>query len=369
MSKLLIDDYPLMVLPRLATTIGLNESIFLQQLHYWLISSKHEKDGRKWVYNTLKQWGLQFPFWSERTIARITSSLTKQGLLLIGNYNRRGGDQTKWYSIDYDAVEKLTDVIKGPPDDSASGSNPDSERDTNEQLNNDDSGNSNLPDWQTATHETMEEKSIHHEDTVSPIHQNGESKLSSRLIRTGQNSRRSMTTCHIASANMAEPLPESNSKTHHKDNGKTTTTAAEVFLPEETTPACESLLLFALKIDMSKSVMLRCIEKYGQDFVLKQTELLRKNLRAGKKIQNPSGWLITALKEEYQDSTGKNYAYITDEEKAARRAAAEKRDREIRAHYEAQNKAEYGETALAAIDPNSPFARYLPKNRTNTQSN
>lgn len=36
MSKLLIDDYPIQVLPKLAKEIGLNEAIFLQQVHYWL---------------------------------------------------------------------------------------------------------------------------------------------------------------------------------------------------------------------------------------------------------------------------------------------------------------------------------------------
>lgn len=38
MSKLLIDDYPIQVLPKLAKVIGLNEAIILQQLHYWLNS-------------------------------------------------------------------------------------------------------------------------------------------------------------------------------------------------------------------------------------------------------------------------------------------------------------------------------------------
>ena len=33
--SLLIDDYPLIVLPALAEEIGLNEAIFLQQLNYW----------------------------------------------------------------------------------------------------------------------------------------------------------------------------------------------------------------------------------------------------------------------------------------------------------------------------------------------
>ena len=36
MSNLLIDDYPILVLPKLANEIGLNEAIVLQQMHYWL---------------------------------------------------------------------------------------------------------------------------------------------------------------------------------------------------------------------------------------------------------------------------------------------------------------------------------------------
>ena len=43
MSKLLIQDRPIMILPTLAIKIGLNESIILQQIHYWLLTSKHEK--------------------------------------------------------------------------------------------------------------------------------------------------------------------------------------------------------------------------------------------------------------------------------------------------------------------------------------
>ena len=40
MSKMIIDDRPLMVLPKLATAIGLNEAIVLQQIHYWLNTFK-----------------------------------------------------------------------------------------------------------------------------------------------------------------------------------------------------------------------------------------------------------------------------------------------------------------------------------------
>ena len=69
-SKLLIDDYPLQVLPKLAVAIGLNEAIFLQQVHYWLQkNTKHVRNGKIWCYNAYKDWKRDnFPFWSESTI-------------------------------------------------------------------------------------------------------------------------------------------------------------------------------------------------------------------------------------------------------------------------------------------------------------
>ncbi|MEC5300572.1 MULTISPECIES: conserved phage C-terminal domain-containing protein [Staphylococcus] len=108
MSKLLIDDYPILVLPKLAEQIGLNEAIVLQQMHYWLSNSNHFYDGRKWIYNSYKNWEEQFPFWSNVTIRRTISSLEKQNLLYVGNYNKAGFDKTKWYSIDYEGLEGMS---------------------------------------------------------------------------------------------------------------------------------------------------------------------------------------------------------------------------------------------------------------------
>lgn len=46
-------------MPTLATIIGLNESIILQQVHYWLKIKEKSKqdyiDGHYWVYNTYEQ--------------------------------------------------------------------------------------------------------------------------------------------------------------------------------------------------------------------------------------------------------------------------------------------------------------------------
>ena len=47
MSRLLIDEPPLQVLPSLAREIGLNEAIMLQQIHYWLLKSGNEFEGAK----------------------------------------------------------------------------------------------------------------------------------------------------------------------------------------------------------------------------------------------------------------------------------------------------------------------------------
>ena len=106
-SKLLLDEYPLIVLPSLAVALGLNEAIVLQQVHYLLQISKHVIEGRKWVYNSYPNWCLIFPFLSERTIKRTIYALEEQGILLSDCFNKLKLDKTKWYSIDYDQLDKI----------------------------------------------------------------------------------------------------------------------------------------------------------------------------------------------------------------------------------------------------------------------
>jgi len=107
MSKLLIQDNPIMILPSLVQKVGLNEAIVLQQIHYWLLTSKHEKEGRKWIYNSYTEWQSQFPFWSTSTIKRTVRSLEENGYIETANYNRAKMDRTKWYSIDYEKIKEL----------------------------------------------------------------------------------------------------------------------------------------------------------------------------------------------------------------------------------------------------------------------
>lgn len=110
-SKLLLDEHPLQVMPKLATLIGLNEAIILQQIHYWLcINEKNNNNyinGHYWVYNTYEQWQEQFPFWSVTTIRRIITKLENKNLLIADNYNNAGFDKTKWYTINYVALDNI----------------------------------------------------------------------------------------------------------------------------------------------------------------------------------------------------------------------------------------------------------------------
>lgn len=106
MSSLLINEPPLQVLPSLAKEVGLNESIMLQQMHYWLLKSTHEFNQEHWFYKTLEEWQLEFPFWSTMTIRRILGNLEKKKLVKVGNFNKKKFDKTKWYTINYERVNR-----------------------------------------------------------------------------------------------------------------------------------------------------------------------------------------------------------------------------------------------------------------------
>lgn len=96
-------EAPLVVNPTLATRIGLNEAIVVQQLFYWLRnnSSGVEHDGRKWIYNTYEEWSEQFPFWSPSQIKRVFTSLRKQKLIDVKALRKADHIRTNYYTINY----------------------------------------------------------------------------------------------------------------------------------------------------------------------------------------------------------------------------------------------------------------------------
>ena len=111
MSKLLINESPLQVQPSLAMAIGLNEAIFLQQLHYWLGASKYNRDGRVWVYNTYAEWILQLRYMSERTLGRTIKSLKDQRLVIVEKFEQSKSNQVNYYTIDYNTLSIIEENI------------------------------------------------------------------------------------------------------------------------------------------------------------------------------------------------------------------------------------------------------------------
>lgn len=93
----------------LAASIGLNESIVIQQIDYWIKNNEKNKrnfkDGYYWTYNSFEKWHEEFPFWNKRTIKRIFAKLEESGILVSANYNKTAFDRTKWYRINCDVLK------------------------------------------------------------------------------------------------------------------------------------------------------------------------------------------------------------------------------------------------------------------------
>ena len=108
-GKLLIDDQPLQVLPSLAEAIGLNEALILQQIHWLLLRSKKEFKGKHWGFNTYEEWQEKhFRFFSVSTIRRTINHLEELNLLISSTeFNQMKVDKTKWYTINYEALDNL----------------------------------------------------------------------------------------------------------------------------------------------------------------------------------------------------------------------------------------------------------------------
>jgi hypothetical protein len=104
----------------LAHAFGVNQAIILQQIRFWMShyeitetkkpkeKRQHFHEGRWWVYNTYEQWQADnFGFWSTRTIQRYITDLEERGVLISGEFNKNSGDRTKWYTIDFEEMDKI----------------------------------------------------------------------------------------------------------------------------------------------------------------------------------------------------------------------------------------------------------------------
>ncbi len=108
----LIEKTSLTIEPALAVSLGLNEAIFIKQLHYWLRKTKHKKSDKKWVFNTMVQWQEQMPFFSLKTIQRIIQNLKKDKWIFVEKLDKNKLNKTNWYSINYEKIHELKEKTK-----------------------------------------------------------------------------------------------------------------------------------------------------------------------------------------------------------------------------------------------------------------
>lgn len=118
-SRLLMKEQPLVVDRTLATLIGLNEALVLQQIEYWVnIKETSDKKGKRtikenyadgfyWTYNTVEEWAEEFPFWSHDTVKRTLKKLRDNNYVVTGNYNEKAYDRTLWYRVNHEELIKL----------------------------------------------------------------------------------------------------------------------------------------------------------------------------------------------------------------------------------------------------------------------
>ncbi|MBV7275711.1 DnaD domain protein [Clostridium sp. PL3] len=117
MDNTLIKDENIMIFhPKLAELLGLNESIILNQIHYWINKKTNIIDGMSWVYNSYENWHKQLSFISTNTIKKAIKNLEDMEIILCANFNKCKMDKTKWYTINYDKLKAFLEKHKDTTD-------------------------------------------------------------------------------------------------------------------------------------------------------------------------------------------------------------------------------------------------------------
>ena len=321
--SLLIDDYPLIVLPALAEEIGLNEAIFLQQLNYWsqpkLNQGIVDEQGRRWIYNSVEAWRAQFRFFTERTLRRTISNLENLGLILSTlRYKRNPMDRTKSYAICQENVAALecsrnekqaaapkrskplfnvAPMPDGLTEEEAKGQSvecmrpnwPDAENQASEDVS------SNLIKENAAKGQSVEcmwpkwpdgsGQNGHMEEEVAKADAARADGLSSRA--------REKTTAKTTTKTTAAAIDRDgeDTRTRVREEIKTSMAAAE---------EREGKYLHACErhgIDEESARRLR--QLFGTDSVLEKLPILR-DAQKRHRIENPAGWLRCALEGDYR---------------------------------------------------------------------
>lgn len=98
---------------QLALEIGLNESMVLLQIAFWIKCAPDEnyRDGQWWTYQSIRDLHEKsFAFLSLSTVARTLNKLVNLGYLVEANYNKNSYDKTRWFALNEAKLAELTSI-------------------------------------------------------------------------------------------------------------------------------------------------------------------------------------------------------------------------------------------------------------------
>ena len=86
-----------------AVQYGIEKSLLLQHIRFWCNQNKdretHKHDDKVWMYQSASDMCHHYPYWSRQKISRLLREMEADGLIVSGNFNATGYDQTKWYAL------------------------------------------------------------------------------------------------------------------------------------------------------------------------------------------------------------------------------------------------------------------------------
>lgn len=104
-----------------AVAFGIPEALLLNQIHLYINgkskrpeeNQKYYHNDRYWTFNSCADWLWQLPCYKNvKTIQRALSHLEQLGVIITDNFNDKKYERTKWYTIDYDVLQRYEDDFK-----------------------------------------------------------------------------------------------------------------------------------------------------------------------------------------------------------------------------------------------------------------
>jgi hypothetical protein len=88
---------------RHAEQYGVIEAVLIANFQFWIVRNRADgenfRNGRTWTYNSVRAYALLFPYLSRDQVRRAIDRLVAAEVLMVGNYNDKATDQTKWFAF------------------------------------------------------------------------------------------------------------------------------------------------------------------------------------------------------------------------------------------------------------------------------